>query len=255
MKYLLSIFCLLLLIAACKPSQPTEVLVLPSLHGAHEINENYTYGDLMKIAKAFSPDVIGVEIRPIDMEMNSDTLDLYYPIEMIRVRDSFPGKVTGIDFYSEASKNVPVSRKIFTDTTTDLGRLKNLVKAMQMDSLMIKRDADAGIPKIQEEQKRIALTYSAEEFLKGEYDSLTREQYRLEDSIYRNTPYEAYSRFNNNRDLQITNNALELVRKNPSKKVLIIVGANHRNRLVDSLKTKKSTAIKLIQNLSFMTAD
>lgn len=237
------------------PSKPTEVLVIPSLHGAHEINENYTYGDLMKTVKAFSPDVIGIEIRPIDMDLNSDSLDVYYPIEMIMVRDTFPGKVMGIDFYSESTKNVPVSRKIFTDTTTELGKLKNLIGAMQTDSLIIKRDADAGIPEIQEAQKRIASTYSLESFLKGEYDSLTRKQYQLEDRIYKDTPYEPYSKFNSTRDLQITKNALELVRKNPSKKVLIIVGANHRNRLVDSLKTKKSTEVKLIQDLSFMTAD
>ncbi len=237
------------------PSKPTEVLVLPSLHGGHEMNVNYTYEDFMRTVKAYSPDVIGVEIRPIDMKLDSDSLDLYYPIEMIMVRDTFPGKVTGIDFYSEFTRNIPVSRELFTDTTTDLGKLKNLMRAMQMDSLIIKRDEDAGIPKIQEEQKRIALTYSAEEFLKGEYDSLTKEQYRLEDSIYKNTPYEAYSKFNTNRDLQITRNALELVRNNPSKKVLIIVGANHRNRLVDSLKTRKSTEVKLIRKLSFMRDD
>jgi len=248
---------LILLIAAafvmgCESSQPTEVLVLPTLHGAHEVNSNYTYGDLMKTVKAFKPDVIGVEIRPIDMKMNSDSLDVFYPIEMIMVRDSFPAKVMGIDYYNDATVAEPVNRKIFTDTTTQMGRIKLLMNAMQQDTLFLKRYEAAGIPQIQEEQKRIALNYSAAQFLKGEYDSLTERQYRLEDSLYKHTPYESYTVFNNNRDLHITQNALELIRSNPSKRVLILVGANHRNRLVDSLKGKDSKEIKLITALNFL---
>ena len=98
---------------------------------------------------------------------------------------------------------------------------------------------------------RIARTYSATEFLKGEYDSLTQRQYWLEDSLFKNTVYEDYSRLNNRRDLQITKNALKLIKNNPSKKVLILVGANHRNRLVDSLKNFNRNEIKMVENLDF----
>jgi len=243
-----------ILFVSCNKYPPTEVLVLPTLHGAHEVNSNYTYHDLEKIIGAYNADIIGVEIRPIDMKMNSDSLDVFYPIEMIRVRDSFPEKVTGIDYYNDASEDAPVSRKIFTDSTTQMGKMKMLIGAMQKDSIFLSAYKAAGISAIQEEQKRIALNYSAAEFLKGEYDSLAGRQYRLEDSLYKNTPYESYAIFNNNRDYHITKNTLELIKANPSKRVLILVGANHRNRLVDSLKTYDAKEIKLVTDLGFLKA-
>ncbi len=251
----LTILLVCIVILGCKSEKPTEVLVLPTLHGAHEVNPNYTYADLEKIIKAYNPDAIGVEIRPIDMTMNSDSLDVFYPIEMIRVRDSFPGKVTGIDFYNEVTKNDVVRKNMFTDTTTQMGRMKQLIGNMQKDSLFLIAYEAAGIPAIHEEQERIALNYSAAEFLKGEYDSLAGRQYRLEDSLYKNTPYESYTVFNNNRDYHITKNALELIKANPSKRILILVGANHRNRLVDSLKTYDSKEIKLITDLEFLKGE
>ncbi len=240
----------LLLLIACN-QKPSEVLVLPTLHGAHEVNPNYSYDDLMQHIKDFSPDVIGIEIRPVDMEMQSDSLDLFYPLEMVQVRNSFPYIVTGIDFYSDETEDQVVNRKMFTDTNTQLGRIKKLSQQMKLDSLLILRHEELGIGKINEEQIRIARTYSATEFLKGEYDSLTQRQYWLEDSLFKNTVYEDYSRLNNRRDLQITKNALKLIKNNPSKKVLILVGANHRNRLVDSLKNFNRNEIKMVENLDF----
>lgn len=246
---------LYIFLLACNSPQPTEVLVLPTLHGAHEVNPNYTYADLQKLVKAYNPDIIGVEIRPIDITKESDSLDVFYPIEMIRVRDSFPGKVTGIDYYNDETENEPVSKKIFTDSTTQMGKMKMLINNMQKDTVFVAEYEAAGISAILEEQKRIALNYSAAEFLKGEYDSLTGRQYRLEDSLYKNTPYESYTVFNNNRDYHITKNALDLIAKNPSKRVLILVGANHRNRLVDSLKNYDSGKIKLVTDLGFLEGE
>lgn len=246
--------CLLffLAIVACTTNKSTEVLVLPTIHGAHEVNQNYTYEDLMQIIRSYDPDAIGVEIRPVDMKMNSDSLDVFYPLEMIKVRDSFPGKVTGIDFYSQDTENEPVSRQLFADSTSEMGRIKKLQAAMSRDSTYLSRFEKTGLPGIYEEQKRIALNYTAEEFLQGEYDSITAQQYILEDNLNKATDYEAYSRFNNNRDLQITLNALKLIKNNRGKKILILVGANHRNRLVDSLENRKMDGIKLIRDLRFM---
>lgn len=246
-------FSLLLALAfltACNSEEPTEVLVLPTLHGAHEMNMNYTYDHLMAIVKAYDPDVIGVEIRPVDMQLQSDSLDVFYPIEMIRVRDSFPDKTHGIDFYSQSVENETVHRKMFVDSTTEMGRIKRLQRDMGMDSLLISRYEALGIPEIQKNQQRIAMNYSAEEMLNGEYDSLTGRQYMLEDSLFKDSDYEAYSRFNNNRDLQITKNALKLIGEHPGEKVLLLLGANHRNRLVDSLQNKAQ--VRLVKDLSFM---
>ncbi len=243
------IIILLFLFTACNSQQEQEVLVLPSIHGAHETNPNYSYEDLMQIVKTYDPDIIGVEIRPEDFQMPSDSLDLFYPLEMIMVRDSFPGKVYGIDFYSDGTRDVVVNREMFSDSASEMYHLKKLSQDMSLDSVLVDAFKEAGIPKIHEEQRRMAFSYSAEEFLKGEYDSITARQYRLEDSLLKNGKYAAYPVFNNQRDLQITKNAIKLIKQNPQKKVLILVGANHRNRLVDSLQNKN---LKLVSDLSFI---
>jgi len=235
-----------LFLLSCNNEAPTQVLVLPTLHGAHETNPNYSYENLMQHIRKYNPDVMGVEIRPVDMDLNSDSLDVFYPIEMIMVRDSFPGKVSGIDSYTQTTDNVRVHQGLFTGDS-EIGQLKELLQAMQTDSLLLKNYEKAGIPKILEEQRRMALNYSASEFLQGEYDRVTRIQYRLEDSLYKGTPYEAYSVFNNRRDLAITENALQLVEENRGKRLLFMVGANHRARLMDSLA--KRPQVELINEL------
>ena len=249
MRILTLIFMLLLLASACTKEQKQEVLVLPVIHGAHEVNPNYTYDDLLQIVDAYDPEIIGVEIRPEDFQMQSDSLDLFYPLEMIMIRDSFPGKVHGIDYYSEDTRNIRVSREMFSDTVSEMYMMKRLSQDMKLDSSFVAQYQQTRIPMIQEEQRRMAMNYSAEEFLKGEYDSITGLQYQIEDSLFKNSIYAAYPVFNNHRDLQITQNALRLIEDNPEKKILILVGANHRNRLVDSLMNKN---VELVRDLNFM---
>lgn len=249
MKKLSLLLILLLLIISCKEEDNTQVLVIPTIHGAHEVNKNYTYEDLLEIAKAYDPHVVGVEIRPEDISMGSDSLDIFYPLEMIMVRDSFPGKVSGIDYYSEDARNVKVSRQMFLDTTSETFRMKRLAQQMGKDTALLAQYQKTDIPQILEEQRKIALSYSAEDFLKGEYDSITGRQYQIEDSLFANTPYAAYTVFNNRRDAQITRNALQLVEQNAGKRVLILVGANHRNRLIDSLRKKD---VVVVEDLGFM---
>lgn len=247
-QYFLILILILFTALSCQKEQKTQVLVLPSIHGAHELNENYTYADLLEIVKRFNPDKIGVEIRPEDFQLSTDSLDLFYPLEMIMVRDSFAGKVSGIDYYNEETKNTTVSRQMFSDTVSEMYRIKRLTQDMRLDSAFVAAYENTRLPEIQEEQRKMALQYSAKEFLKGRYDSITQLQYQIEDSLFANSDYAAYPIFNNRRDLRITENALKIVEENPGKKVLILVGANHRNRLMDSLKKRD---VELLQDLSF----
>src|SRR5690606_21396273 len=98
-KKLLLFLCILL--AACSDDLPTgEGMVLPGLHQYQESNPNYSVEELFAQIRRFRPDYIGVEIRPVDMSRETSELMEFYPDEMVRVRDSFPEIVTGIDFYS-----------------------------------------------------------------------------------------------------------------------------------------------------------
>ena len=242
----------LVCVMACNTKAPTEVLVLPTLHKAHEMNKNYTYDDLMEIIKKYDPDVVGVEIRPEDIELQSVILEAFYPKEMITARDSFSDRAFGIDFYSEDTQDKPVKLKMFQDTTGEIGRAKKLAQEMKMDSVLVIKHDEIGLEKILQEQQRIALSYSPEEFLKGEYDSLTELQFILEDSLFMGTAYEEYAIFNSRRDRRISQNALKLIEENPEKRILILVGANHRNRLVDLLEKEDQKKVRLVKELDFM---
>ena len=244
MKKLLSLTGLLTLFISCSDGEPSKVMVVPTIHGAHERNTNYTYEDLFALIRKYDPDVIGIEIRPEDMQENNDYLDPFYPAEMMMVKDSFPDKVVGLDFYGESVRGKLMDPDKITDTTTELGRFIQVQREMASDSILQEQYRKTDIPKLAEEQRRMALNYSVNEFMKGEYDSITERYYRILDSLLKNTAYEqGFTELNTQRDVEITRNSLKLVRNNPGEKVLILVGANHRSRLVDSLETMENVEL------------
>lgn len=234
---------------ACHREQSTEVLVLPSIHGAHKANPNYSYKDLFRVVREYDPAVIGIEIRPEDMKENREYLDNYYPEEMIRLIDSFPQKTRGIDSYGKELEGKRLSADLRADTTSEIGRFFLLQKRMNQDSVLVQKEKDLKIPEMQEEQMRIALNYSPQQMINGEYDSITGHFYHVLDSLLRKSSYGEYVDFNSGRDLKITRNALDLIDANKGKRILIVIGANHRNRLMDSLASKKN--INLVKNLDF----
>lgn len=242
------IFVLLsLLFLSCSKNDDTHVLVMPSLHALHKVNPNYSYKDLFEVIGNFDPEVIGVEIRPEDIKQSNEYLDPFYPDEMIMVKDSFPEITYGIDFYGKAAEGKLLKKEFAKDTLNELGRFFQAQHRINRDSLVITAEKQLGIPGIQEKQKNIGLSYSPQQMINGDYDRLTEKFYRLEDSLLLAHGYEKYVNFNAGRDLRITLNAIELIQQNKGKSVLIIVGANHRNRLVDSLENR--SGIELVQDL------
>ena len=239
------------ILAACNNSRPTEVLVLPTIHGVHNQNPNYSFEDLFDIINQYNPQVIGIEIRPEDMNKNNEYLDPFYPAEMMMARDSFPDRAVGIDFYGDEYRGRLLSPEVFEDTTTALGRFVYVQRQMNSDSILLQEKQKAGINEMLEEQVRMVETYSANELMSGEYDDLTAKFYRVLDSLLLNSSYEYFSVFNNQRDLEITKNALEIVKANEGKKILFLVGANHRNRLVDSLEGMAD--VRLVEDLKKIT--
>lgn len=235
---LLSISCF-----ACNSTKETDVLVLSAIHSNHELNKNYSYDDLFATITKYDPEVIGIEIRPEDMEQGNKYLDPFYPAEMMMVKDSFPAKVVGLDFYREQTRGKLLAVDMFKDSAHEMGRIVDLQRKMSADSDLIKRQEEIGLPALQNEQLRMANNYSAAEMISGEYDSITSRYYVLLDSVLTGTAYEDWERFNTNRDVQIRKNALEIVANNKGKKILILVGANHRYRLVDSLRTRGSVRV------------
>lgn len=243
MKKIYSIVLLFWLIPVSIQAQNTEVVILPSIHALHKSNLNYSYDDLFKVIRAFKPEVIGVEIRQEDIAQSREYLDPFYPDEMIMVRDSFPSITSGIDFYGSEVEGELMDKEIFKDTLTELGKYVQLQRKMQQDSLIKKQEELLGMPEILDKQIEIAKKYSALQLMNGEYDKLTELYYKKMDSLLLQSPYQKYVEFNTLRDKKISKNALELIKSNENKRILILVGANHRNRLIKSPELSNSIKV------------
>lgn len=236
-KFIFSLSILLLL--SCGKKDPASVLILPTIHESHKVNRNYDYKDLFQVIREFDPEVIGVEIRPEDLSESKEYLDLFYPDEMIMVRDSFPDKTVGIDFYGKSFEGKLLPAEVFKDSTNELGKFVLLEQKMSRDTLIERKKKELELPEILERQNKIARSYSPQQLMNGEYDSLTVRYYSLLEKILENPEYKEYLDFNTLRDERITENAIELIKDNPGKRILIIVGTNHRANLVEAVKDLK----------------
>ncbi|HEV7349900.1 hypothetical protein [Telluribacter sp.] len=215
----------------------TQVLLLPTLHGAHKLNKNYTYEDIRTIIEKFNPDIIGVEIRPEDMQRDSTYLKGLYPHEMRAVREQFPNKtLVGVDYYGEEFRGKPIPPEAFNQGTNELRKFKNYERAINLDPMVLQKKREMGIDSLAKEQMKMVISSTANELMAGPLDTLMKEYYQKLDTLYSGTRYDWYLRFNTRRDIQITNNIVETIRKNPNKRILFLLGSAHRYRAAEQVK-------------------
>ncbi len=67
----------------------SKVLILGTIHGLHKKNDSYSYKDIFEIIDKFNSDVLGMEIRPEDIDQGREYLLKYYPYEMIEAKDRY----------------------------------------------------------------------------------------------------------------------------------------------------------------------
>lgn len=229
-------------------AQQKQVMVLPALHGLHNSNPNYTYGDLYQIVKDFDPDVIGVEIRPEEINMEPEQLEGLYPLEMRMIRDSFPNRVHGIDYFGEEFRGRVISPEVFKDTSNEIGAFIQLQQKMGSDSLFQYKKMREGLDSLQELQLKIASEATADKMMEGTFDQVSDEYYDRLYSLVKDGKYEEFRRINLERDKMITENSLRLIRSAAGERMLILVGANHRSRLVKALQTEEVQVIQSTGN-------
>ncbi|UJH91208.1 SRPBCC family protein [Antarcticibacterium sp. 1MA-6-2] len=227
------------LLLSCGKKESATVLVLPTIQASHEHNSNYNYKILFEVIREFDPHVIGLEIRPEDISQDKEYLELFYTGEMIMVRDSFPDKVVGIDYYGKSFEDQLLPKDVFKDSTNVLGKFVLLEQRMNTDTLVQRKKKELGMPEILEEQKRIARIYSPQQLMNGEYDSLTKRYYTLLEKFLNTAEYEEYIEFNKLRNERITKNSIDLIKDYSGKRILLLVGANHRPDIVEAVNDLK----------------
>jgi hypothetical protein len=243
---------ILLAFASCKSSrnsysqkpEPAEVQVLATIHNFHATNPNYPYSKVTQLIQKFHPDLIAVEIRPEDLKGDTAYLAQFYPREMRQVLLDFPReKVRGVDWYGNEMAGKKMPADVFKNEQTELGKMKSLGGKMHDDPQM--KPKLLPLEELGNQQEELAKNSSPAMLNNGHYDQLTVTFYEVLEAAVQGTQYVAYTNFNRERDVKITDNIVKLAKANPGKRIIVLLGANHRARAVKALESMPET-VKLV---------
>jgi hypothetical protein len=239
-KITLLFLSLVLAASSLYAQKTTELLILPTIHGGHAKNINYSFTHVMRIIGNFRPDIIAVEIRPEDIDQDTVYLKRFYQPEMIMARRGFPGvRKAGIDFLGSDMVGKRLPPDFNRDTVGEMGRFRLSNQKLMKDSAMVKERIARGLVKLKAKQTELMGRLSANELLDGTYNKITAEYTALQTDVLKNTPYQYYDTFNIMRDQKIADNIKDLALQNPGQRIVVLTGANHLNRAVNTLKSEK----------------
>ncbi len=219
--------------ASAKQSEPSEVMVVASIHGYHAQSATFTYDDLYRLVAAFRPDAVGVEIRQSDLAQPDEVLARSYPKEMIDLARQYGEKSFGFDWLGDDVPPAPLPANWWRENS----RIFALQKAFGEDAEMSdernplkQRHTEMG-----QRQLQIVADATAAQLADGRYDEISEARYAVFDVMTLGTPYEALARFYRQRDAKIAENVLAYVRANRGQRIVIVTGADHHGPLVRAL--------------------
>lgn len=219
----------------------TDLLILPTIHTGHAKNVNYSFNHVSRIIENFKPDIIAVEIRPEDMDRDTVYLKKFYQPEMIMARMGYPSiKKAGIDFLGSDMAGKILPDNFNRDTLGAMGRFRLMNQKLMKDTAIVNARIAKGLVRLKSKQGEMMGKLSANEMLDGSYDKVTDEYTRVQTQVLANTPYQYYDTFNIERDQKIADNIKELALRNPGKRIIVLTGANHHNRAVNTLRRVES---------------
>lgn len=237
MKTYFKIIALLLLLSGNQlyAQKKTQVLLLPTIHNAHETNSRYTYQHLLKIIENFKPDIIAIEIRPEDMnQQDSVYLKTFYRPDMIMMMNKFPAiPKVGIDFLGIDQVGKTLALNYRRDTTTANAKAGAISRAISRDPEFAAAYKTAGWQEL--ENKRLALiaSASAQELIDGPFDSYSNKMAAILDSLRALKPqYAGFQMSSTYRDQRLADNVKDVILKNPGKRIIALSGVNHRGLYV-----------------------
>ncbi len=223
---------LALAVASCatvtRQTQTTTVLVVPSMHGLHASSPKYGFDTLYALVAGFDPDVVGVEIRPDDIDAPDQYLKKNYPPEMIALRDKYPQRVTGFDWLGPELSG----RSIPDGWWKNGSRIKALERQAEKDPSMQSPQADA----VAEQEQAILKDATPASLADGRYYRLVMANRALKAKLAGDGPYRELVQFTAERDRRIDRNMISIVRANPGKRIVFVMGADHFGYALDALR-------------------
>ncbi|MCZ4693717.1 hypothetical protein DWB61_10115 [Ancylomarina euxinus] len=244
MKYVtfITVFIAILALFYCQ-KQETEVIICSTIHGFHEKNPNYTYENLFSFIDSYNPDIIGIEIRQEDMDSTVTYLKKFYPFEMYECISKYiDKKLVGFDWLGEELEG-----KSFPDNyRKEMSVIKRLVQELNQDSIMLKKlSAMDGLVKM---KNTIVFNASLCELNNGRLDSINAIAFEGLAAIFMNTKYSEITDSFLQRDEHIAQNIISIINDNPGKKLLFLMGGDHKSYSFKKVKQKFGNQILLNNN-------
>jgi hypothetical protein len=221
----------------------TKILVLGTLHKFHRVNKAYTYDDVFKIIDNFHPEVLGVEIRPEDINQPREYLEKYYPYEMVEAlfRYSKQIDVCGFDYYEKSLEGKLIPEGYFNNF-----HISEMENKLEGDSLLAKERQALDICG----NMRMQIVNSnptAPNLNDGRYDIVSDIYYKQMKLLLNNTSYEALADFYIERDRNIDKNIVNIIEKNIGRKCAFIMGTDHRVFAVNAIKEKFGEDVEIVR--------
>lgn len=217
----------------------TEICILGVIHSLHKQNKNYTYDDVFKTIENFEPDVIGIEIRPEDINKEQNYLIKYYPYEMIEAKLRFEDKckIYGFDWFSQDSEG-----KLLWD-----GFFNNKIKLEKNFETDIVYERERRVLEANDNVRlEMILNSNVSEINNGNYDVVSNLYYKQLKILLKGTPYEKLSELYENRDTHIDKNIINIIKENSGKRILLLMGVDHRSFAISSIKENISENITFV---------
>lgn len=228
--------------AACTSVQPmtekTRVMVLATIHSAHKDHAAYSYEDLYGTVRSFAPDVVAVEMRQEDLHRDDDYLARNYPLEMRQLASQYTPQVRGFDWLGAELEGRPVPE----DWWAAQSWVKRLEREKARDSDVRTTEANA----LRDQQMDIVRSATAAGLNDGRYDAITRAYYRALANSLTGTRYAPLTEFYQERDRRIAANVARIVADHRGRRVVIVLGADHRAPVIDALNQQFGSMIELV---------
>lgn len=214
----------------------TEVIIIGVVHEIYK-SEVLTY------IKEYKPDIIGVEIRPEDINEPKEYLLENYPSEMVEVIYNFPqAKIFGFDWLGEHIKNKKLSRDYW-----ETNSIKKLYRDFLNDGDFQKERELLNI--IEEKRDEILDNSNLKIYNNGIDDILAELYYKQFYNVLDKTSYEAYGQFWKDRNEHMAKNIINAISSNEGKHIILIMGGDHKYFAIREIEKHFGNEIKLIKTL------
>ena len=208
--------------------EPTEVLVVGTIHAFHQANPNYPYETIVRILEAYDPAAVCVEIRPEDFRRRS------YLTEMMLA--TIWGQENGravhpIDWW-DSKRNAREERKTYERTEEyrqEAETARKLEKASDIINTFHRQHGNER-RMWRSARKRYASFWNGEAF-----NGFVRESYRISLEAFGDSCVNLYYTTRNSRMLERIEAAID---QHSGQRVIVLVGVEHKHFCDDALDAR-----------------